>query len=35
MIEFLAIQVRMKRITLEQIEEKFGTDVKNQVEEKI
>ena len=35
MIEFLAVQVRMKRITLEQIEEKFGINIKNQVEEKI
>lgn len=35
MIEFLAVQVQMNRITLEQIEAKFGIDVKNQVEEKL
>lgn len=35
MIEFLAVQVRMNRITLEQVEEKFGMEVRNQVEGKI
>jgi hypothetical protein len=35
MIEFLAVQVRLDRITLEQIEVKFGVDARNQVEAKL
>jgi hypothetical protein len=32
MIKFLAIQVRLKRITLDKIETKFGFEIRNEVE---
>lgn len=35
MIDFLAVQIRLNRITLDQIETKFGIDTRNEVEQKL
>ena len=35
MIKFLAIQVRLNKITLDEIETKFGVDIRNEVEKLI
>jgi hypothetical protein len=35
MIEFLSVQIRLNRITLEQIETRFGAEIRNQIKEKL